>query len=302
LNNESRLRLYLLILCMVTFWAASFAVGKLALREIPPLVLPAIRITMAAVFMLPLYLWWKRRKQAEHGDIGAPDWTRADIPMLSLLALLGVAFNQLLFVVGLNRTSVGHASLIIATSPVMVWIGSMAKGYERFRAARLIGLAMAIAGVVVLQVLPAPQTGATLLGDALVFASIVMFASFSVLSRAVSRRLGPITVNTFYYAVSAAVLIPIGVAQSSAFDIRAVSAVGWTSVVFLAVFPSVLAYLIFAHAVSRIPPSRVSQFSYLQPFLATLLAVPLIQEPLTGSFFAGGALVLGGVFLADRLA
>lgn len=296
MNNESRLRLYLLILCMVTFWAASFAVGKLALREIPPLVLPAIRITMAAVFMLPLYLWWKRRNP------GAPDWTRADIPMLSLLALLGVAFNQLLFVLGLNRTSVGHASLIIATSPVMVWIGSMAKGYERFRAARLIGLAMAIAGVVVLQVLPAPQTGATLLGDALVFASIVMFASFSVLSRAVSRRLGPITVNTFYYAVSAAVLIPIGVAQSSAFDIRAVSAVGWTSVVFLAVFPSVLAYLIFAHAVSRIPPSRVSQFSYLQPFLATLLAVPLIQEPLTSSFFAGGALVLGGVFLADRLA
>jgi drug/metabolite transporter (DMT)-like permease len=295
-EGGSRARLYLLILTMVASWAASFPVGKLALRELPQLFLPGVRVTIAAALMGAIFVWWRRRNPS------APLWSRGDAARIGALALLGVALNQFLFVAGLKRTSVAHASLIIAISPVMVWLGSVAKGYERFRPARILGIALAIAGVVVLQVLPARNTGASLTGDFLVFLSISFFAVYSVLSREVSRRIGSVPLNTLLYAVSAVVMLPVALWDARGLDLGRVSPSTWIYVVLLAAFPSVLAYLIFSHAIARIAPSRVSMFSYLQPFLATMLAVPILQEPVTMSFFAGGALVLGGVYLAERTA
>lgn len=295
-EGGSRARLYLLILAMVASWATSFPVGKLALRELPQMFLPGIRITIAALLMAAIFLWWRRRNPE------APLWRRADLGWISVLALLGIALNQLLFVAGLKRTSVAHASLIIAISPVMVWMGSVAKGYEKFRPARIFGIALAIGGVVVLQVLPGKNTGSSLAGDFLIFLSVFFFAGYSVLSRDLSRRIGSVPLNTLLYAVSAVVMLPIALWDARGLDLAGVSPPTWIYVVFLAAFPSVIAYLIFSHAIARIPPSRVSMFSYLQPFLATMLAVPILREPLTASFFAGGALVLGGVYLAERTA
>ncbi len=295
-EGGSRARLYLLILAMVASWATSFPVGKLALRELPQMFLPGIRITIAALLMAAIFLWWRRRNPE------APLWRRADLGWITALALLGIALNQLLFVAGLKRTSVAHASLIIATSPVMVWMGSVAKGYEKFRPARIFGITLAIAGVVVLQVLPGKNSGASLAGDFLIFLSVFFFAGYSVLSRDLSRRIGSVPLNTLLYAVSAVVMLPIALWDARGLDLAGVSPPTWIYVLFLAAFPSVIAYLIFSHAIARIPPSRVSMFSYLQPFLATMLAVPILREPLTASFFAGGALVLGGVYLAERTA
>jgi drug/metabolite transporter (DMT)-like permease len=68
----------------------------------------------------------------------------------------------------------------------------------------------------------------------------------------------------------------------------------------MAVFPSVVCYSIYYYALTYVPASRVSAFSYLQPLLAILMAIPLLGEQPTRSLMAGGALVLTGVFLAER--
>jgi drug/metabolite transporter (DMT)-like permease len=68
----------------------------------------------------------------------------------------------------------------------------------------------------------------------------------------------------------------------------------------MAIFPSVVSYLIFCYALTKMPASRVSAFSYLQPVLATILAVPMLGESVNGSLAGGGALVLIGVYVAER--
>ena len=98
--------LYTLIVVMVVFWSGNFIVGKLALREFPPLLVAGLRITLAGLFMLPVY--W--RGSARHQG---PRWSRTDVPMLVLLGLFGVTLNQFFFVLGLSRTSVAHSAIII---------------------------------------------------------------------------------------------------------------------------------------------------------------------------------------------
>jgi drug/metabolite transporter (DMT)-like permease len=68
----------------------------------------------------------------------------------------------------------------------------------------------------------------------------------------------------------------------------------------MAIFPSVLGYLIYCYALTQMPASRVSAFAYLQPLLATILAVPMLGESVNGSLTGGGTLVLIGVYVTER--
>ena len=82
--------------------------------------------------------------------------------MLLALGLLGVGLNQLLFISGLARTSVAHAALMIGLTPILVLLLAAAAGQEKLSAARLIGMAIALAGVAVLQFSPAGQQAGNL--------------------------------------------------------------------------------------------------------------------------------------------
>ena len=70
----------------------------------------------------------------------------------------------------------------------------------------------------------------------------------------------------------------------------------------MAIFSSVAAYLIFYWALRHMDPSRVAVINYLQPILVILLAAAFLSEPMTRHLLAGTALVLLGVYLAERRA
>ncbi len=68
----------------------------------------------------------------------------------------------------------------------------------------------------------------------------------------------------------------------------------------MALFSSVISYLIYYYALSKISASRVSAFNYLQPVVATLLAAVMLGERVTLPVVAGGAVVFSGVYLTER--
>jgi drug/metabolite transporter (DMT)-like permease len=289
-----QIRLYSLILLMVLFWSLNYIVGKIALRSFPPLLLACIRTTMAALFVLPVY-WWKKRRQ------DAPElWSKGEGLGVVLIALLGVALNQVFFVMGLSRTSVAHSSLVISASPVLVLLISGWLGRERLSTLKFVGMAIAAAGVGVLNLVPGKSHGATILGDTLVFLGALTFALYTVTSKQLVARHGALTLTTYAYLGGALMLAPLTLWLARDFNFSAAPLTAWLSIVFMAAFPSVVCYLIFSYALVYIPASRVSAFSYLQPLIASALAVPVLGEPITGALAAGGALVLAGVCVTER--
>jgi Predicted permease, DMT superfamily len=287
-SKPSPLKLYSLIALMVFFWSLNFVVGKIALRDFPPMLLACLRTTLAGVFVLPVYLLHQEKTQ----------WKARDVPLLIQLGVFGVALNQVFFVLGLNRTSVAHAALIIALTPLLVLLLASARGLEAFSARKVAGMAIAVGGVGVIHIAKSSQ--ASFVGDLFVLLAAITFTIFTVFAKEATARHGSVTMNTFAYAGGAILLLPVTILVSRDFDFAGVSAAGWLCLIYMALFPSVLCYLIYYYVLTYIPASRVSAFSYLQPFVATLLAIPLLNEHVTISLIVGGTLVLLGVFVTER--
>ncbi len=281
--------LYALITLMVVFWSGNYVVAKIALREFPPLLLGALRISLAGLLMIPVYMW------------KGGNWSRSDVPILLGMGILGVTVNQIFFILGMSRTTVAHSSIIIGTTPVLVLAIAGALRMERITLTKMGGMALALVGVAILQGFRAhSQGGVTVLGDFFMFLAALAFALFTVMGKRVSLRQDAIMVNTFAYVGGALALLPVTVWQARGVSFTAISPAGWASVAYMAVFPSVLCYLIYYYALKRISASRVSAFSYLQPLLAILMAVAILGERLTWPIAAGGAVIFAGVFLTEH--
>ncbi len=285
--------LYALIFLMIVFWSGNYIVGKIALREFSPLLLASLRIGFAGLFMLPFYAWENRDRAAR--------WTRRDVPLLLSMGVFGVTLNQVFFVLGLSRTSVAHAAIIIGLTPMLVLLFACIRGMEQMTTRKAVGMAIALAGVAVLKVFePANAAGATWMGDFFTFLAALFFAIFTVAGKSVTERFSSVTVNTFAYVGGAVALLPIVLWEGSRHALAHISAAAWLSMLYMALFSSVLAYLIYYFALARISASRVSAFSYLQPVFATAMGVAILGEHLGASVIAGGLVILCGVWLAER--
>jgi len=290
-NEPSHSRIYWLLTLMVFFWSLNYVMGKIALREFPPVLLATFRTAIAGVVILPLYLLRRRH---------ASKWNFREGLLLLVLGVGGVALNQVFFVLGLSRTSVAHSAILIGLTPVQVLLLAAITGQEKLTWRKVVGLVVALAGVGVLQLTHESARGPSILGDVFILLCGLSLAVYTVFGKEVSARHDAITMNTFAYVGGAIVLSPAIVWNARHFDFTAVSASAWLSVAYMAVFSSVVSYLIYNYALSRIAASRVSAFSYLQPVFASIMGVAFLGESLGAPVIAGGAVILTGVYLAER--
>lgn len=292
-KRPSHLKIYSLVALMTTWWSLNYIVAKYALREFPALLASGIRMVIAGLIMLAVYRWSRSSRST-------PAWTRSEVKRLMFLGIIGVGLNQFFFVLGISMTTVSHAAIMIGLTPITVLVLAAATGMEKLRAMKLAGMFTALAGVAVLQFASSKSDGATVLGDFLVYCASFTFAVYTVRGKRETANLDGVAVNTFAYVGSALAMLPVTLGYGVGFDFARVTWVAWASLLYMAVFPSVICYSIYYYALTHVPASRVSAFSYLQPLLATTMAIPLLGEHPTKSLFAGGALVLTGVFLAER--
>ena len=291
---KDRAGLYALVVLMIAGWAGNYVVGKIALQAFSPVLLFCLRISMAGVLILPVYLWERRHRPQ-------PSWTLRDVTQLVVLGLFGVALNQFLFVVGLSRTSVAHSSIFANMTPILILLLASARGLERLTGWKLLGVTVALAGVVLLRKLDTNSHGeATLAGDFLTFCGALAFSIFTVLAKPQTKRYGGITVNTFAYAGGGLLMAPVTLWQAAGFNFRAVPLSAWAAVFYMAFLPSVICYLIYYYALARMEASRLAAFSYLQPVLAIVFGILVLQEHVTFALVVSGLVIFIGVYITER--
>lgn len=295
-SRRDAIVLYGLIGCMVLFWSGNYIAAKIALRAMPPLLVTSLRITLAGFFILPFY--FRQQSNARTRD----RWSRREAPSLIALGVLGVMFNQLLFVLGISLTSVAHAGMMIALTPLCVLTLAVWMGMERITWACALGMLTALAGVAVLETFRGGAGAArpSASGDIIVFLGAVTFSLFTVFNKRIALRRTGTTVNTFAYAGSAILLIPLTAFELSRHNISHAGFAAWAALVYMAAFSSVSAYLIYSWALSRVPASQLAAFSYMQPLIAIVLAAFILNEAITPPIAGAGILILGGVAIIER--
>ena len=285
-------RLYLLLVFVMFIWSTNFIATKMALREVPGLLLSGFRILWAAIFLIPVYLWAVRKS--------GRTWTNSDGFKMAMLGIVGIGLNQMFFILGLARTTVSHAAFIFGTVPLAVLLMSRYFGIETISARKVWGILLALSGVAVLQARNAASVGPSIAGDLFILGSALTFACYIVFGKSNVQRFGPIIPTTIAFFAGAIALLPMTIYLGHDFDFTKVTAYGWGGMLYMAIGSSVIASLLYYYVLGHLPASRVSSFSYLQPLMASTLGITLLGEHLTTSLVSGGVLILGGVYLTER--
>jgi drug/metabolite transporter (DMT)-like permease len=278
---------------MILGWAGNYIAAKIALQTFPAVLLYGIRISMAGALMAPAYAWYRRTHPAT--------WTRRDLPLMVLIGIFGVSLNQFLFVWGISRTSVAHAAIFANLSPFLVLLLAGASGLEKMTARKLVGVAVALGGVILLRVMDGrPHGAATFAGDFITFLGSLAFAIFTVVGKPTAGKHGSMAINMVAYVGGALLMAPVTIWRAAHFPMASAPWQAWLSVFYMALGPSVICYLIYYYALAHMEASRLSAYNYVLPVMATLLGMWTLGEQVTLWTVVAGIVIFSGIYTVER--
>jgi len=291
--GHSHALMHFLLFWMTVFWASNIVAGKEAVNGFGAMGLAQLRLAGAALLFGALFLAWRGRVKLR---LSGRQWL-----VLGGVAFNGMTLNQICFINGLAWTSVAHTGLIVALGPVMVLALSCLMRLELLTLPKFLGMLISFVGVAVLTLGGAEKgSAAHWQGDLIVLAGSVSFAYYTIQVKEIANQYDALTLNTLTFALGALLMIPF--AARSVLHIRwaNVTLGAWGGLAFMIGLGTVVAYLFYAFALTELSASRAAAFAYLQPVIAALLAAWLLGEKITTRMVGGGALILLGVFLAER--
>ena len=260
--------------------------GKIALRTLPSFTLVGFRVFGAAVALTVLGL-----VTGKLSLIKRKDWF-----LLLSSSFLGVVFNQWLFVKGLSFTTAVDATLIGTTIPLFTLLVSILLGNDRGSLRKILGIALAAAGVVYLI---GPDQAAfsrnSVVGDLLIVANSLCYGTYIAISKRLVSRYNALTVITWIFIVGCIPAVPVGVVSFSKVSVANVPTSVWFAVVYIVLFATVACYYLNSWALSRVSPSTVAVYIYLQPLIAFALAPLVLGEKVGLRVIVASLLVFAGV-------
>jgi len=284
-------RSYAMLALVMLLWAGNMIVGRAVRSDIPPFTLAFLRWTGAALVALP-FAW--RHVLADRSALLA-GWR----PLL-ILGLTGVAaFNAFVYS-GLHQTTATNGLLLLAAIPALVLLFNRLNFGMRATAWQLCGVILSTAGVFYIVLRGAP--GAILdldynYGDLLILGGVICWAAYTSLLR--TRP----DCNPWSFLVVTFVIGIIVMAPLAATEAEAIAAMTWNgkviaAIAYVAILPSLVAYLLYNAAVQAIGAGRAGQTISLMPLFGSLLAALLLGEVLHGYHVWGMMLILAGICVA----
>lgn len=284
----------LLLLAFAPLLMASNPVmGRAAVEHVPPMALAFWRWFFCFVVILP-WTWRSLQKNA------ATLWANAKL--ISLLGALGMGISGGFVYVGVQHTTATNASIIYAISPVLMLLISAWLDKAVVRPRQIIGIALAIAGVVTIvgqgdwRELIAVRFNP---GDIWVLGAATSWAFYSVLIRRLSHLLPTFTLFAAIILAGVIVLAPFYAWETAAGRPAAFNAATLISLSGIVLIASVFAFTTFQKGIEIIGAARAGPFMYLMPVYGAGLAVLFLGEAVELFHIVGLALILPGVGLAS---
>lgn len=282
---------YVLLVLTALFWSGNFVIGRAVHGAVPPVALAFWRWTGGFALVIAF--------AAPHLRRDLPELLR-HWRLVLLLSALGVAtFNTLVYI-GLQSTTAINALLMQSAMPLVILLCSFLLFRERAGTMQLIAVLVSLVGVLVIACRGSPLAIAETavdIGDLWVFCAVVSYAVYSVLLR---RRptVHPLSFVAATFALGAVMLLPFHVWETLAGAPMRWTDVAIAAVVYVALFPSLLAYLCFNRGVELIGANRAGQFVHLMPAFGTVLAIVFLGEDVHLYHAIGIALIGLGIGLA----
>jgi drug/metabolite transporter (DMT)-like permease len=267
-------------------WGGSFFFNGVVLRELPPLTVVFLRVTLAALMLLPLLRLYKVR---------FPDSLSGWAPFIAI-GLLNNVLPFSLVVMGQTYIPSGLASILNATTPLFTVVVMAVAGEEKLHVRRIAGVVAGLIGVIILQGGAFGWDSGQGLGILLCLAAAFSYGLSALLARRCLSNSPPLGTAAFQLLASAAMMTVVAGAVDRPWQLPMPGAVTWLAVIGLAALSTALAYIVFFQILRRSGATNVMLVTLLIPVTAILLGVLVLGEKISLREIAG-ALVIGSALL-----
>ncbi|EIG56386.1 DMT family transporter [Bradyrhizobium sp. WSM1253] len=286
--NHSRIdaRDWSLLAVLSVLWGGSFFFNGAALRELPPLTLVLLRVALGAAILLPLL-----RVQG----IGFPKGIAGWKPFVAI-GLLNNVIPFSLIVVGQTFIPSGLASILNATTPLFTVIVMAAAGEEALRLRRVAGVALGLAGVIILRGWGAETRAGQGLGILLCLGGAFSYGFAALAARRLLKDSPPLVTAAYQLMASTVMMVIVAGAAEQPWRLPMPGMTTWLAVLGLAGLSTTLAYIVFFQILRRSGATNVMLVTLLIPVTAVLLGWLVLGEPISMREIAG-AIVIGSALL-----
>ena len=293
-NSPAGVLTVLALLGATAGWGVGSTMTRLAVAELPPLTVACLRFGAGALLLLTILIW--------RGEARALPRRQAWLPVV-ILGLLGVTLFGALMTVGLQWTGAAEGTLIQGMSPLFTLGLAAAFAGERVRRNQLLGGLMAFGGlaaIIIGELATWNAGGQRLLGDLVLILSSLCWAGYNVAVRLTAGRVNLSESSAYALLVGTALLTPFALLEPTRTPLLNISPWAWAALAYLSVVSTCLAYIWWNAGIRKIGAGRAAMFTFVGPIAAMLSAIPLLGEWPGPPQLAGGALILTGLYFANR--
>lgn len=272
-------------------YAATFTIAK----EVMPHYIHPFGLIVIRVWGATLLLW------TTHALVSKDKITeKADFKELAYCSIFGIAANMLLFFKGLSLTTPINGAVIMVMTPLFVSVFAYWVLKESFGWKKVMGLGLGLIGAVVLLMPSATKGGdASLAGDIMIMLNAIIYSYYLIIAKPLIKKYRPLTVIKWTFLFGGILVLPFGWSDLMHVNWAEIPASIYASIAFLVIGATYLTYLLNAWALSHVDSSVVGAYIYLQPVLASIIAVLVGKDMLTLPKALCALLIFVGVYLVS---
>ena len=228
---------------------------------------------------------------------------KSDYKKLLLAAIFGISLNMLSFFKGLSLTTPISASVIMVTSPIMVLIFSSLLIRKAIGKLRVLGIIIGLIGTVLLITYGNSSNNSgtnSNWGNFLIFVNATSYGLYLVISKSLIHKYHPITLVKWLYLIGLIFVLPFGYRDFTEISWQEMPINIYWNIGFVIVFTSCVTYLFNLYGLSKLKPTTVSVFIYLQPVIATIYALIIGRDSLNLIKVGATILIFCGVYLVTK--
>lgn len=287
--NRPKLVANLAMLTVVCFWGLSYISIKVAVSEIPPTTMALIRFAIASILL------WIIQKKVEPGVVVA----RQDIPKVVLGGILGITLYFYFENIGVKLSTAANASLIAAVVPIIAITLDIFFFKSRASVFKLIAIIMTIAGMY----LSVTANGkfsigsSNFLGNMLMLAAMLSWALYTLVNKSLQGKYSGVVLTTYQTIAGTLCLIPLSALEYKSWHGFSLVALG--NVLYLALFCSVVCYLLYMYVLRRLDVTVTTLYLNLVPIIGVSGGYLILNEQIMPSQLVGGGLTLIAIIIAN---
>ena len=287
MTKSTKVHLSLFLVSLI--YAATFSIAK----EVMPYYIKPMGLITIRVWGAVSLLWVTHFLFVKESIYGKKDFL-----MLLKCAVFGVAANMLLFFKGLAITTPINAAILMVTTPLFVAFFSFFLLNEKVTKLKVIGLCFGVFGAILLLLGPSLSfNSSTLWGDVMVMTNAIIYAYYLIIAKPLLHKYSPLTVIKWTFFFGGLLVIPFGFTELKEVKWQAIPNSIWSAIIFLIIGATYITYVLNAWALRNANATLVGAYIYLQPVLATIIAVSMAKDSLTLPKVLFSLLIFIGVYL-----